>query len=142
MFRRRNGKSDVNVKREDLTAFIDEGTEIEGKYNFSGVVMLNGKLSGEIAAAESLIVGDKGVIHASIRAASVVVSGEVVGNIVAGERVELRGHARVSGDVESPVVVVEEGVVFEGRCRMHKARTATPAGASAPRDLSVVALKR
>jgi cytoskeletal protein CcmA (bactofilin family) len=134
MFRRRNGKTDVNVKREDLTAFIDEGTEIEGKYNFSGVVMLNGKLSGEIAAAESLIVGDKGVIHASIRAASVVVSGEVVGNIMASDRIELRNASRVTGNLEAPVIVVDEGALFEGQCRM--------TGAAASSGPAVISLKR
>jgi len=134
MFRRRNGKTDVNVKREDLTAFIDEGTEIEGKYSFSGVVMLNGKLSGEIAAAESLIVGDKGVIHASIRAASVVVSGEVVGNIMASDRIELRNASRVTGNLEAPVIVVDEGAIFEGQCRM-----TGPAASSGP---AVISLKR
>ena len=134
MFRRRNGKSDVTVKREDLTAFIDEGTEIEGKYNFSGVVMLNGKLSGEIASAESLIIGDKGAIHASIRAGSVVVSGEVVGNIVASERIELRNASRVTGNLEAPVIVVDEGALFEGQCRM-----TGPAAGSGP---AVISLKR
>ena len=134
MFRRRNGKTDANVKREDLTAFIDEGTEIEGKYNFSGVVMLNGKLSGEIAAAESLIIGDKGVIHASIRAASVVVSGEVVGNIMASERIELRNASRVTGNLEAPVIVVDEGALFEGQFRM-----TGPAASSGP---AVISLKR
>jgi len=130
------------VRDSDLSAYIDEASEIEGKYTFSGTVMLNGKFTGEIFSNDTLIIGDKAVVNATVRAGVVLVSGEVVGNIVAGERVELRGHARVSGDVESPVVVVEEGVVFEGRCRMSKARSAQPAGASAPRDLSVVALKR
>jgi len=40
--------------------------------------------------------------------------------VLASERVELRGTARVFGDVEAPVVVVEEGVLFEGHCRMPK----------------------
>jgi cytoskeletal protein CcmA (bactofilin family) len=129
------------VRDNDLSAYIDEASEIEGKYTFSGTVMLNGKFTGEIFSNDTLIIGDKAVINATVRAGVVLVSGEVVGNIVAGERVELRGHARVSGDIESPVVVVEEGVVFEGRCRMNKARPAPSASATA-RDLSVVALKR
>jgi cytoskeletal protein CcmA (bactofilin family) len=134
MFGRRKGKTDVNVKREDLTAFIDEGTEIEGKYSFSGVVMLNGKLSGEIASSESLIVGEKGVIHASIRAGAVVVSGEVVGNIVANDRIELRNASRVTGNLEAPVIVVDEGAIFEGQCRM--------TGSAAASGPAVISLKR
>jgi cytoskeletal protein CcmA (bactofilin family) len=136
------------VKTGDLTAFIDEGSDIEGKYTFTGTVMLNGKFRGEISSTDTLIVGEKGVIHASIHAGVVLVSGQVVGNVVAKERVELRGAARVIGDVEAPVMVLEEGVVFDGHCRMPQAQgtseSTTPTMASLPlatappRDLSVV----
>jgi len=60
-----------------------------------------------------------------------------VGNVHASERVELTGKARVFGDLESPVVVLDEGVMFEGHCRMPR-----PAASESTRDASVVALKR
>lgn len=110
----------------DLSAFIDEGSEIEGKYRFNGTVMLNGRFTGEIQSADTLIIGEKGVVNANIQAGTVIVNGEVVGNVLATERVELRGTARVLGDVEAPVIVVEEGVLFEGHCRMTRGRPATP----------------
>ncbi|MBI3635789.1 MAG: polymer-forming cytoskeletal protein, partial [Candidatus Rokubacteria bacterium] len=135
-----------------------EGSQIEGKYTFSGTVMLNGKFSGEIESRDTLIIGEKGVVNATIRAGAVVINGEVVGNVLASERVELRGSARVFGDVEAPVIVVEEGVLFEGHCRMTKAKRVdtTPASRDGrdrdgresrdrdarDRDLSVVPLKR
>lgn len=123
-----------------LTAFIDEGSEIEGRYTFSGTVMLNGRFKGEISSTDTLIIGDKGVINGDIRAGKVLVSGEVVGNILATERVELKRTARVFGDVEAPVVVVEEGVLFEGHCRMTKVN---PNAETVPtRDFSVVQIKR
>ena len=108
----------------DLTAFIDEGSEIEGKYTFHGTVMLNGKFSGEISSGDTLIIGEKGIVNATVRAGVVLISGEVIGNVFATERVELRGTARVYGDVEAPVVVVEEGVLFEGRCKNTTTRSA------------------
>ena len=114
----RNSKS--TVKRSELTAFIDEGSEITGKYVFSGTVMLNGKFSGEIVTSDSLVIGEKGVINANIRAGSVVVGGEVTGNITATDRIELKATARVFGDIEASAVVVAEGVLFEGHCRMTK----------------------
>jgi cytoskeletal protein CcmA (bactofilin family) len=131
-------KRKPSAKSGDLSAFIGEGSEIEGKYTFSGTVLLNGKMQGEIVTADALIVGEKGVINATIRAGSVVVKGEVVGNVLASERVELKEGSRVFGDLEAPVVVIEEGVLFEGHCRMPKTR---PAAAPA-RDRSVVALQR
>jgi len=126
--------------RGSLTTFIDEGSQIEGKYTFSGTVMLNGKLTGEIVTNDTLIAGETGVINADIRAGQALVSGEVVGNIQASERVELKRTARVFGDVEAPIIVVEEGVLFEGHCRMAKVNQIT----EVPRalDVSVVPVKR
>jgi len=136
MFKRRRKPAGSN----GLTAFIDEGSEIEGQYTFSGTVMLNGRFKGEISTTDMLIIGDKGVINGDIRAGQVLVSGEVVGNVSAGERIELKRTARVFGDVEAPVVVVEEGVLFEGHCRMTKVNPNTEALPT--RDLSVVPIKR
>jgi cytoskeletal protein CcmA (bactofilin family) len=124
--------------RGDLTAFIDEGSEIEGKYSFSGTVMVNGKFQGEIESSDTLIIGEKGVVNANIRAGTLIVSGELIGNVAASDRVELKNGARVFGDVEAPVMVIEEGVLFEGHCRMTGAKSA----GSKPADSTVVALKR
>ncbi len=126
--------------RNGLTAFIDEGSEIEGKYTFSGTVMLNGRFKGEISTTDTLIIGEKAAINGDVRAGRVLVSGEVVGNISGTERVELKRTARVFGDVEAPVVVLEEGVLFEGHCRMTKVNP--NAEATMTRDFSVVPLKR
>jgi cytoskeletal protein CcmA (bactofilin family) len=123
--------------RKKLTAFLDEGSEIEGKYTFSGTVLLNGKFQGEIASPDTLIIGERGVVNASVRAGTLVVNGELVGDVHASERVELAGKARVFGDLESPVIVLEEGVMFEGHCRMPK-----PGAPEPGRDGSVVPLKR
>ena len=122
----------------DLTAFIDEGSEIEGKYTFNGTVMLNGKFSGEIVSSDSLIIGEKGIVNATVRAGIVLINGEVIGNVFASERIELRGTARVYGDVEAPVIVVEEGVHFEGHCKNTKGRSADATSA----DLDEISLKR
>jgi len=122
----------------DLTAFIDEGSEIEGKYTFNGTVMLNGKFSGEIVSSDSLIIGEKGIVNATVRAGIVLINGEVIGNVFASERIELRGTARVYGDVEAPVIVVEEGVHFEGHCKNTKGRSADVGSA----DRDAVSLKR
>src|ERR1700675_1298201 len=92
-------------KRSDLSAYIDERSEIEGTYTFSGTVMLNGKFKGDIQSNHTLIIGEKGGVNPTISGGSVLINGELVGNVLATERVELRGSARVFGDVEAPVVV-------------------------------------
>jgi cytoskeletal protein CcmA (bactofilin family) len=126
-------------QRSDLSAYLDERSDIEGTCSFTGTAMLDGKFKGLIQSTDTLIVGEKGVINANINGGCVLIRGEVVGNVVATERVELLGNARVFGDVEAPVVVIEEGVLFEGHCRMTKTR---PEAARETRDFSVVALKR
>ncbi len=135
MFRRKSQAP----RRSELTAFIDEGSEIEGRYTFRGTVMLNGKFKGEISSNDTLIIGERAVLHAHVRAGRLVVNGEVTGNLSAMERIELKRTARVYGDVEAPVVVLEEGVLFEGHCRMAKPSAVAEVP---PRDLSVIPLKR
>ena len=123
-----------------LTAFIDEGSEIEGKYTFSGTLLLNGKFKGEIVSTDTLIIGEKGVVNATIRVGAVLISGELVGGVLA-DRVEMKQGARVFADVEAPVIVVEEGALFDGHCRMTREQ---PAEAAPAREVpaSVVSLKR
>ena len=116
--------------RKKLTAFVDEGSQIEGKYTFTGTVLLNGKFQGEIASPDTLIIGERGVVNAIVRAGTLVVNGELVGNVYASERVELSGKARVLGDVQAPIVLLEEGVMFEGHCKMPRPGTVDATGES------------
>src|SRR4051812_14452763 len=90
----------------EFSSHVNEGTEIEGKVTFTGTVLVNGRVRGEIVSNDTLIVGEKGVIHATIRSGVVEVSGEVVGNISATERIELRPSCKVYGDIEAPVVTI------------------------------------
>jgi cytoskeletal protein CcmA (bactofilin family) len=128
------------IVRSGLTAFIDEESEIEGRYSFKGTVMLNGRFKGDISSTDTLIIGEKGSVTGDIRTGQVFVSGEVVGNLFCTERVELKRTARVFAEVEAPLVVVEEGALFEGHCRMTKANP--NAEALPTRELSVVPIKR
>ena len=56
--------------------------------------------------------------EAEVQVGVAIVSGQITGNISARERVELRGSARIFGDIVTPILVLEEGVVFDGRCKM------------------------
>lgn len=101
------------------TSVIDAGCEISGCIRFAGTLVLNGKLSGELVSADTLLVGDKGAIEADVQVGTAIINGVIKGNIAARERIELRGAAQVIGDVDSPVLVLEEGALLEGRCRMY-----------------------
>lgn len=129
------------VKDGEHTTYIEEGSEIDGKFTFTGTVVMNGRLRGEIASNDNLIIGEKGVVNANIRAGVVVISGEVVGDVVATDRVELREKCRVYGDVSAPIVIIAEGALFEGQCRMTKGRP-PEAGQPPVRDLSLIPIKQ
>jgi cytoskeletal protein CcmA (bactofilin family) len=109
-----------------LGAFLDKGSEIEGKYTCSGTVMLDAKVRGEITSKDTLIIGEHGVVEAHVLGVTVVVRGKLVGTIIASERIELKESARVTGDVEAPIITVDEGAHLDGRCRMTKEKPAEP----------------
>ena len=104
-----------------LTAFIDQGSEFEGKLSFKDTVRIDGRFRGEISSDNTLIVGESGEIEANIRSSAVVVSGTVTGDIVAGKRVVLHKTARVQGNIQSASLVIEEGAQLNGRVDMKPA---------------------
>ncbi|MEZ7978340.1 MAG: polymer-forming cytoskeletal protein [Myxococcota bacterium] len=104
----------------NLTAFIDQGSEFEGKLSFKDTVRIDGTFSGEISSDNTLIVGESGQIMATINSVCVVISGLVEGNIHASEQIVLHKTARVSGDLEAPSVIMEEGAQLNGSLKMGK----------------------
>src|SRR5438552_15094607 len=102
--------------------------------------MPSGWFRRESSTTDTLTIGAEGAGDWNVRGGRVLGGGELVGNISGTERVELRRTARVLGDVEAPVVVLEEGGLFEGHCRMTKVNP--NAEATTTRDFSVVPLKR
>ncbi|MFQ5417776.1 MAG: polymer-forming cytoskeletal protein, partial [Myxococcota bacterium] len=84
-----------------LTAFIDQGSEFEGKLSFRDTVRIDGKFSGEIASENTLIVGESGEIEATIKSMTIAISGRVHGNVIADRKVVLHKSAVIEGDIET-----------------------------------------
>lgn len=99
-------------------ACLDRGSKITGKVSFEGPARIDGEVDGEINAKDSLVISESAVVTAQIRAASVSVAGKVSGDIVATQRIEIRPNAKVSGNITAPILVVQEGALFEGHCSM------------------------
>jgi cytoskeletal protein CcmA (bactofilin family) len=106
--------------RDQINAFLGKDTEFEGKLSFKGAVRIDGRFIGEIYSEGTLIAGESAVIKSDIHVANIVVSGEIIGNIVADNRIEIHAPGRVFGNIQAPVVVIDEGVIFEGNCHMQK----------------------
>ena len=101
-----------------LTAFIDQGSDFEGKLQFRDTVRIDGRFRGEISSENTLIVGESGEIEASIKSKTVAISGTVDGDVIAVERVVLHKTARVTGNVETPVLQMDDGAVLNGQVKM------------------------
>lgn len=109
-----------------LSAFIDQGSEFEGKLTFKDTVRIDGQFRGEITSQNTLIVGETGEIMATVRSREVVISGTVTGNVFASERLVLHKTARVDGDVEAGSLAIEEGAVLNGKVSMGGMRQSSP----------------
>jgi cytoskeletal protein CcmA (bactofilin family) len=101
-----------------LTAFIDQGSEFEGKLSFKDTVRIDGCFRGEIASENTLIVGESGEIEACIRSKNVVISGSVDGDVIATQKVVLHKTGRVNGNIQTPSLVMEEGAWVNGQVKM------------------------
>jgi cytoskeletal protein CcmA (bactofilin family) len=115
------GRGETMKKTKDeINAFLGKDTEFEGKLSFTGAVRIDGRLKGEIFSEGTLIVGETAVIESDIHVSHIIISGEVRGNILATQRIEVHAPGKVYGNIQSPVVSIDEGVIFEGHCKMQK----------------------
>jgi len=102
----------------EISTLLGRGSEFEGKLTFEGTVRIDGKLSGEIFSDDVLVVGEGAEVHAEIDVGEIIVQGTIVGNIKAKRAVEVHAPGRVRGDITTPSLQIDKGVVFEGRCHM------------------------
>jgi len=132
MFGRSKGGGEMPKVNDQINAFLGKGTEFQGQLKFDGTVRVDGTLRGEIQATGTLLVGEGGRLEAEVHCGTLIIHGEVVGNIQATHRVEAMAPARITGNIETPVLVINEGVVFEGNVRMEP-----PGGQGAERDKKI-----
>lgn len=97
---------------------LGAGAEFEGKLTFKGTVRIDAKFKGSIVTNDVLVVGEHALIDAEITCGTVVVEGEVNGNIKAKSAVELHKSAKVRGNVETSSLSVEKGAFLQGEMKM------------------------
>jgi cytoskeletal protein CcmA (bactofilin family) len=115
------------IKDGTLSGYVGNGTNIDGETSFKGMMRVDGHVSGNISSDDgTLIVGDGGRVDANLNVAVAMIRGTVNGEIIATQRIQLGRTARVTGNIQTSSLSIEEGAVFEGNCRM----TAKAAAAS------------
>ncbi len=113
-------KKDTPIEKSEIKAFLGPGSQFEGKLLFDEIVRLDGTFRGEITSKDTLIVGKTADLQAEINVGTLILSGRFKGNIKATTRVELRAPATVEGAIETPVLVVEEGVLLNSTLTMKR----------------------
>lgn len=111
-------KKPVAIDKADIKAFLGPGSRFEGKLSFDEMVRLDGSFNGEIKSSDTLVVGETAVIEGKIAVGTLVLSGRFSGDVIASEMIELRAPAQVDGTLETPLLKIEERVIFNGAIKM------------------------
>lgn len=109
----------------EITTLLGRGATFDGKLTFEGTVRLDGKFKGEVFSDDVLVIGEGATVEAEIDIGEVIIQGTVIGNIKAKRSIEIHAPGRVRGDLHTPSLQIDKGVVFEGRSFMEGA-TKTP----------------
>ena len=114
------------IKDGTLSGFVGSGTAITGEATFKSMLRIDGRFSGRITSPTgSLIVGSGGQVDANIEVAIASIQGTVNGDVVATQRIELGRAAKLNGNIQTPSLMIEQGAVFEGSCKMIQQKAAT-----------------
>ena len=105
----------------EINTLLGRGSEFEGKLTFEGTVRIDGKLKGEVFSDDVLVIGEGALVEAEIDIGEIIIQGTVVGNIRAKRGIEIHAPGRVKGDLTTPSLQVDKGVIFEGRSFMEGA---------------------
>ena len=135
---KRDELTSVPSSSGDLNALLGRGSEFEGKLTFEGTVRIDGKFTGTIVTNDVLVIGEGAKVSAEITCGTVIVHGELNGNLKAKTAVELHHPARMKGNIETPSLMVEKGVIFEGQTKMEGVEKAPAKPVSTPSPISSV----
>src|ERR1041385_7651696 len=105
----------------EITTLLGRGASFEGKLTFEGTVRVDGRFKGEVFSDDVLVIGEGAVVEAEIDIGEIIIQGTVIGNIKAKRSIEIHAPGRVKGDVHTPSLQIDKGVIFEGRSFMEGA---------------------
>ena len=123
---------------QNIKTVIAEDVEIVGSVKCSGDIQLAGKLSGDLVSGAAAIITETATIKGNVSVNSTTVMGTINGNISAKDRIELKSSARVTGDIHSKRLTVEDGVTFVGKAEVTPSGP-RPSGEAKAQDLPAAA---
>src|SRR5512141_805681 len=106
------------TEQAEITAFLGKGTEFKGVLSFEGTIRVDGNVEGEVVSKDTLIAGDSAYLQGEIAVGTIISSGRIVGNLTASQKVHILAPGTVQGNISAPALIIEEGVMFDGKCIM------------------------
>lgn len=106
------------AKPAGTTTGIGPTIVIRGKLKSEEDLVVKGRIEAEIQSTRALLIENSGIVKANVRVKSARISGILVGNITAEEKVEIAPDGRVVGDIMAPRLVISDGAAFRGRIDM------------------------
>lgn len=103
---------------EEISVFWGKNSAFNGKIISEGIFRLDGKMEGEIFHSGTLIIGETAVIKGKVEANVLTLNGVIEGEVAAKERVEIHPRGKLYGTLSTPILVVQDGGIFEGNCKM------------------------
>ena len=111
-------KGENGQNKATTTTAIGPTIVIKGKLKSDEDLIVRGRIEAEISSSKALLVENSGVIKANVKVKSARISGVLVGNITAEERVEIAPDGRMVGDLTAPKIIINDGAAFRGRIDM------------------------
>jgi cytoskeletal protein CcmA (bactofilin family) len=108
----------TNHEPGPTTTAIGPTIVIKGKLKSDEDLIVRGRIEAEISSSKALFIENSGIIKANVSVKSAKISGVVVGNITAEERIEIAPDGRVVGDLMAPRIIISDGAAFRGRIDM------------------------
>jgi len=106
------------LQEEGYQMYLGKKCRLTGVLKVQGMVRIDGFVEGEVFGSDLIQVGKEGTVEATVHAKHIVAQGPLRGDIFAREKVELLAPAKVEGTIDSPVFLLEEGVLVNGILKM------------------------
>ena len=101
-----------------VNSIIGEGTTLKGEFDLNGLLRIDGIFYGKVKTNGKVLVGKNGIAECDIFAGTIVIGGKVKGSLIASERITLLSTGELIGNIITPRLVIEEGVIFDGSCEI------------------------
>ncbi len=113
------GNKTKDFSGEKINSIIGSDAVIEGSFTTKDTTRIDGVIKGDIHSAGTLIIGKGAKIEGKVKAANIMIAGEITGDLHIKERIEATGTSKIIGDIVAKSLSIDENAKFQGKCTMN-----------------------